>query len=224
MGMSHGSKQSAEHVRKRMESKRTTLATRPKPFDREWLRAKYIDDGLDCVQIGVLADRNSKTIWNWLKYYQIPTRPRGHLFAHLPKDGSGFRGKHHSEAFKADMRKRSIADGRVPYKRNGVHWLETNGAVHPNWKGGVSAERQAFYGSKEWKRAARAVRTRDGKTCQRCRRVKSGRHDPFDIHHIVSFEHKPLRAVVSNLILLCEPCHYWVHGRSNTQGEFIRCP
>lgn len=224
MGVTLGVRQSADHVRKRMESKRTTLAVRPKPFEREWLRVKYIDEGLDCVKIGVIVSRDAKTIWTWLKFYEIPTRPRGHTHGHLPKDGSPFRGKAHSEKFKSEMRARRIADGHVPYKRNGVHWLETPGAVHPNWKGGVSAERQAFYECKEWRLAVRAVRARDGRTCQRCGRDQTSRRDPFDIHHIVSFDHKPLRAAVSNLILLCEPCHYWVHGRSNTQGDFIKCP
>ena len=40
-------------------------------------------------------------------------------------------------------------------------------------------------------------------------------------HHVASFAVVELRMEVSNLVLLCEPCHYWVHGADNTLREFI---
>jgi 5-methylcytosine-specific restriction endonuclease McrA len=215
-------KQSPWHVLKRMESKARTLARRPKPYDGEWLRARYVTDGLDCVQIGTLLSRDPKTVWTWLKFYGVPTRPRGINHIHLPKDGSTFRGKHHTPEFCEEMRQRRLRDKHAPYLRNEVHWLHTPGAVHPNWKGGITAERQAFYAGDEWRGVARQVYTRDKRTCQRCGKVK-GSADPFDIHHIVSFMCVELRAVLSNLVLLCESCHYWVHGLANTTREFIRC-
>lgn len=30
-----------------------------------------------------------------------------------------------------------------------------------------------------------------------------------------------LRTSIENLILLCEPCHYWVHSKANSKKEFI---
>jgi hypothetical protein len=217
VAVSIGYSQTAEHVRRRMVTKAATLAVRPKPYDGDWLRARYVDDGLDCVQIGALLGRDPKTVWSWLKFYGIPTRPRGGNHVYLPKDGSTFRGKRHTPETKERIRQVRLRDGRVPYLKDGVHWTKAPGFVHGStWKGGISPERQAFYASDEWRVAVPAVYARDKRTCQRCGKVK-GPKDPFDIHHVVSFECRELRSTISNLVL------YWVHSRANTQKEFIRC-
>jgi len=43
----------------------------------------------------------------------------------------------------------------------------------------------------------------------------------FHVHHIVSFAVRELRAAVSNLALLCEDCHRFVHSNANTACEFL---
>ena len=48
-----------------------------KPVTEEWLRQKYITEGLNCTQIAHLVKRDPKSVWNWLKDFGIPTRPRG---------------------------------------------------------------------------------------------------------------------------------------------------
>lgn len=42
--------------------------------DGEWLRQKYVDEGLSVHQIGTLADSNGDTIWKWLRRHDIPVR------------------------------------------------------------------------------------------------------------------------------------------------------
>ena len=44
---------------------------------------------------------------------------------------------------------------------------------------------------------------------------------PFHIHHVVSFADKELRAEPSNLVLLCEACHQFVHSRENLTREYL---
>jgi len=90
------------------------------------------------------------------------------------------------------------------------------GELNPNWKGGISPERQAFYQSKEWKIACSFVWKRDNATCQKCS-IKKETDIPFHIHHIKGFVDIKLRAEVSNLILLCKNCHWWVHSKKNKQ-------
>jgi 5-methylcytosine-specific restriction endonuclease McrA len=97
------------------------------------------------------------------------------------------------------------------------------GELNPNWRGGVTADRQSFYASQEWKSACSAVWKRDQATCQRCGLV----HDtdpgvPFHVHHITSFAVKELRAEASNLLLVCEPCHQWIHSRRNVNREYLQ--
>src|SRR5690606_25201612 len=137
---------------------------------------------------------------------------------------STFLGRKHTPETRAKLRAIAIADGRVPYDPAvGSYMKGRRGAATTNWKGGITAARQAFYATPEWKAAVKAVWKRDNATCQRCGKHKSpNRQLAFDIHHIVSFAVVELRAEISNLVLLCEPCHYWVHGNENTNGQFIQ--
>lgn len=196
-----------------------------KPVTREWLEEHYVAEGLDCAQIGRMVNRDPKSVWNWLKDFGIPTRPRGASsktkFAKGHKLGVG-------RTLPTESRKK-ISDkckerGSVPYMVNGQHWLKTVPRdQHPKWKGGITPERQAFYASPEWKRVERLVKKRDKHTCQRCGKVKTrGEGQQFDVHHIVSFACVKLRAAIDNLVYLCESCHYWVHGPENTERRFIR--
>ena len=194
-------------------------------FTREWLHQKYIIEGLDCTKIAAIAKRDPKRVWEWLRDYGIPTRKRGGYTAPGSfKIGqpSLFRGHKHSAATKAKTRALAIATGRVPYDPAvGSYMKGRKGKDTPGWKGGITPERQAFYSSPEWRKASRAVRKRDGWTCQRCGIHQSCRSCSFDIHHIVSFACVALRAETENLVLLCERCHYWVHSKSNTNRLFI---
>ena len=208
----------------RMECKAEWQRSR-KPVDREWLHQKYIVEGLDCTDIAALVSRDSKSVWNWLKDLDIPTRPRGSSLKRQFKKGHKLNaGRKASVETRQKIREARLRDGHVPYLKNGVHHLKgKRGADTPNWKGGITPERQAFYATPEWRRAAYQVKRRDRNTCQRCGKVKQrGDGQPFDLHHIVSFECVALRADVSNLVYLCEPCHYWIHGTENTQREWIK--
>jgi transposase-like protein len=204
---------------------------RAKPVTKEWLYQKYAVEGLDCTQIAAIVSRDPKSVWNWLKDFGIPRRPRGHDW--LKKLGASrigaanpFFGKKHSEATRKRLSELSKAAGRVPYLVNGQPWMRgRKGPLSTNWKGGVTPERQAFYSSTEWRRAARQVWRRDKRTCQRCARLYRFGGETFDIHHVVPFECRELRAVLSNLVLLCEKCHFWVHSRANIGKDFILpCP
>lgn len=200
-----------------------------KPVTREWLHEQYVDKGRDCPDIAKEVHRDPKSVWNWLKDFGIPTRPRGLNWSRNLIIGSGsdngFYGRRHSRKVRTRLREQKIRSGHVPYLRNGQHWMKTAKKDElPNWKGGITPERQAMYASKEWGKAFRAVWKRDKATCQRCKK-KHEKGCPFDVHHIVGFACRELRTEVSNLVLLCEKCHYWVHGPKNRKGRFLKpCP
>jgi hypothetical protein len=199
-----------------------------RPVSVDWLRQKYSDEGMDCTQIAAIVGRDSKSVWNWLKGRGIPTRRRGENSAvHFQKgQKSAFAGRSHTNESRALFREIAIATGRVPYDPAvGSYMKGRTGASNPNWKGGITPEREAVAGTRQWKEAVKAVWTRDNATCQRCkldhRTIVRG-SIAFDIHHIVGFACVELRCEVSNLVLLCEPCHYWVHSRKNKNKEFIK--
>ena len=173
-----------------------------------------------------LVKCDPKTMWSWLRRAGIEIRPRGsdpasrkgvinlsanHAFGHKL-----------SRATKNKIRNARLREGRLPCMIGGSHWLHVYGReCHPRWQGGITADRQKHQASREWRSVAEEVWKRDKAKCRRCRKLHEG-SEPFDIHHIVSFRCKSLRCELSNLVLLCEKCHYWVHGPKNTRHRFIK--
>ena len=97
-----------------------------------------------------------------------------------------------------------------------------SGERNPQWKGGITPEHDAFYSSSEWKEYCRIVWARDRATCQRCGAKYSEDQLLYQVHHIGSRAKFPeLRTSVDNLVLLCRPCHRFVHSRANTAHEFV---
>ena len=129
------------------------------------------------------------------------------------------------------LRKHGIERRTISQARAIKHWgaigvdnpmWNRRGELNPRWLGGVTPERQAFYTSKEWKEVCAKVWKRDKATCQRCELPKKESQDmPFHIHHIVSFADESLRAEPSNLILLCETCHQFIHSKRNVNREHL---
>jgi hypothetical protein len=145
----------------------------------------------------------------WKKKHDIIVRSEDYLSSVSGKKNH-FYGKTHS-----DITKQIISNfAKVRYK---------NPENHPNWKGGITAERPAFYESDAWKYVAPLVWQRDKATCQRCGKIYNRKTYRFimDIHHIIPFEYKEYRALMWNLILLCRKCHKIVHGKKNVTCEFL---
>lgn len=164
-----------------------------KPYwDREWLYHEYITLGKSTSEIASQFGCRDTNIQYFLSKFGIQTRTV-------------------SEARRLKYWGACGIDNPM-YNRKGE--------LNPNWKGGISAERQAFYSSAEWKEACSFVWMRDEATCQRCG-MKSREGLPFHVHHVISFKNRILRADVSNLILLCEVCHGFVHSKRNTNSDFI---
>lgn len=165
------------------------------PFrDRDWLSREYVELGRSTGDIARQFGVTDAAILFWLRRHGIARR-----------DVSAAR----------KMKRWGTAGESNPM------WSR-RGELNPNWKGGVTPERQAFYVSDEWKAACRVVWRRDKATCQRCGLYRADRPDmPFHIHHIVSFAIAELRATPSNLVLLCEACHQFVHSRRNVAREHL---
>lgn len=195
--------------------------------DATKLAELYIDHTAE--QIARMVGRSRKIVELWLHRHGIPTRHRGtHKNCRRIKKGdpNPMQGRHHSEETRRAIGERQ---GRAwAEKHLGIRPMHDTkkgrrrGPDHYNWKGGISPGRAAFYSSPEWQKVARRVLKRDCRTCQICGKVKvPGDGEPFDIHHIVSFTYALLRAEITNLILFCEPCHYWVHSPDNRIGAYI---
>lgn len=194
-------------------------------FTREWLEREYIEKRRSANDIAREIGRDSKRVWEWLRDYGIETRSRGTDYGQCFKRGqkSAFYGHRHSSANKERFRAMRLLDGHVPYLKDGQHWLHATKRKPASWKGGITAERQAFYATHEWRDAVKAVWRRDNATCRRCGRLHNGDRSggAFHIHHIVSFKVKSLRSDPDNLVLLCAKCHRFVHGKRNDNHLFL---
>ncbi len=160
-------------------------------WEKEWLYQEYIVKQRSASEIAAEFDCSENNILAFLHKLGIPTR--------------------------------TISEARkVKYwgsygSTNPMY--EKTGSQNPNWKGGITAERQAFYSSREWASAVSAVWQRDEAKCYECG-VKSKRAT-MHIHHLVSFACGHLRCELSNLMLLCRDCHEWVHSSENSEGHYI---
>jgi len=202
--------------------KRAKLLTRDQLFDL------YVTQKMSSVDIGLIVNRDQKSVWNWLKDYGIQTRPRGsderQQFGKGKPHATGW---HHSDATKEKLRQARVDDGsKGLFLPNGDHVLKgRRGENHPSWKGGSSPVRQAFYASDEWKSACVSVWQRDDAKCQKCgldHRSIDRDTKKFHVHHIFGFTRYPLlRADPNNLALLCDTCHRWVHSKKNVHKEWI---
>ena len=162
---------------------------------RYWLRYNYIELGRSAAEIAKDFKCSENNIYYFLAKYGIPRR-----------DISETRKIKYWGAVGTD---------NPMYGRIGID--------NPNWKGGITPERQAFHQSREWKSAVKKVWRRDKGICQRCG-IKNGglyRGVAFHIHHIADFSHKKLRANPDNLVLLCFRCHRWVHSRANKERKWV---
>lgn len=203
-----------------------SLVARP---SADVLRDLYVTRGIGCPDIGRMFQRDPKTVFWWLRQAGIQTRARGSNPGPQFKKGDrgAFSGRRHSAASRQRIRASTVADGRVPYLRDGVHWLKgVPASLNPNWKGGITPDRQTFYRSREWKAVSVAVWTRANGCCERCgldlRAVDRREVGTFHVHHIVAFAVRELRAEVTNLALLCRECHWFVHSAANVGHEYLK--
>ena len=92
---------------------------------------------------------------------------------------------------------------------------------HPNWKGGISGDRDRFMSTAIYKSWRLDVFERDEFTCQRCSQIGG----KLEAHHIIPYSvNEELRVVVDNGITFCLACHNEFHklyGRIECNHENI---
>jgi len=163
-------------------------------WNKSWLQDQYIGAGRSAAEIATEGGVTVNAILFWMHKHGIPRRSMKEVRS---KKRWGLSG----------------SDNPMWNRR---------GELNPNWLGGVTPERQAFYTSDEWRTACSKVWKRDGATCQRCGMKRDDSLDmPFHIHHIVSFANKDLRADTDNLVLLCEACHRFIHSKGNVNRDYL---
>ncbi len=79
--------------------------------------------------------------------------------------------------------------------------INVRGAIHPNWKGGISKEPYPF----EWSaRLRETIRERDGRVCVLCGIAEIDCKIKLHVHHI-DYDKRNLAPI--NLVSLCGVCH-----------------
>lgn len=183
-----------EHYSPETEFKKGKELRIPKPYwNKDWLYNEYVVLEKSSYQIADEQGCLDTNIQYFLKKFGIKTRTTSEIRKKVYWGLSG--------------------------SSNGMHGRI--GETNPNWKGGISPERQTFYESDEWKKSCVAVWKRDNSSCRRCG-MWNDTTNPLHVHHIISFRYKEYRTNINNLILLCKKCHNWVHSRKNINHEYIQ--
>ena len=206
-----------------------------KPVDKIWLEQKYLIEKLSTYEISTIVKRNPKQVWMWLKGYNIPTRTVVEELeknAYRKKVSAGeapapMLGKHHSDVTKylLSIQRQGIVPTHICGKNSYLYGKSGN--LNPQWKGGITPEREKFYKTYEWKRVYKIVLKRDNFRCVNCNAPSTSvligkkKISNLCVHHITSFQNKDLRCNINNLILLCRKCHYWTHSCKNTTKKYL---
>jgi len=162
-------------------------------WNKKWLLREYVTKQQSAKEIADHAGCSENSIFNWLTKHGI--------------------------------RRRSISEARsIKY------WGAQGSAnpmfgrcdkANPNWRGGVSPERQKLYARSMWKAIRKAVFSRDNFSCRRCGEKPVG-HKQLHTHHLRAWARDPaLRFDVDNIITLCRGCHEWIHSKENKNREFL---
>ena len=194
-------------------------------LDPDWLRQHYLEKGLSTYEIGVLVGRDQKRIYEKLRDFGIPTRPRGLNLSgadnYMKSDNPPpMLGKRHSEATRKQLSEKSSI--QKPWLRGQANGMAgRKGEANPNYKDGSSPERQRLYATAEHKAFLRSIYERDGFKCARCGAAKKGLRS-LHAHHLRPWAgNAALRFDPANLITLCRKCHEWVHSLQNVAGEYL---
>ena len=182
-----------EHLSFRTEFKVGRHWRSPKPWwNSNWLHAEYIGKQRSASEIAITSGCTENNILYWLNKHGIPRR--------------------------SICEARVVKSWAVSGAKNGMYGR--TGATSPQWRGGITAERQALYASSEWATVVKRVWKRDAGLCQHCGQAPK-HHFQFHIHHQISFAVVNLRTRLDNLVLLCRSCHHWTHSKKNVRGLFI---
>jgi len=160
----------------------------PKPYwQREWLKREYWDRQRSASEIAGDFGITENAILYWLDKLHVPRRSV-------------------SEA-------RAIKHWGAIGEDNPMYGI--TGPDNPNWKGGVTPERQALYSSIEWRAIEAEARARACGICHRCgAKEPSNAKRRFHLHHIEGFQDAPeKRCDLDNLELLCPKCHAAAHRK-----------
>lgn len=121
---------------------------------------------------------------------------------------------------KSFSRKKSQTKSRNRFCSNDCRYSFSVKENNPNWRGGITPERQEFYSQSEWKNLCDEIYKERDATCQLCG-IKKIHGKTFHVHHIISFMQESHRMEKDNLVLLCKKCHNFVHSNKNTEKIFL---
>jgi thymidylate synthase ThyX len=160
--------------------------------DREWLRTKYHDEGLEQVEIARQAGVSTHTIRSWVRKHGLQ-KPIGSWTVGRSPWNRGKR--YHAGWTHSDATERRLSEQKT-------------GPGNPRWRGGVTRDAVSLRRPVHARRGE--IYQRDDFTCRLCN-LRGGK---LMLHHIVPvWARADLADDVSNVVTLCRSCHLSLNGR-----------
>jgi hypothetical protein len=119
----------------------------------------------------------------------------------------------------SESHKRNLSISHIGQKswNKGLKMPEISGKNNPNWKGGISKERQSF-GNKDYVNWRNDIFKKDDYTCCLCGRFGGN----LNAHHIKKWSDFPkLRYDVKNGETLCKECHKIIHLKNPMEKAIL---
>jgi len=198
-------------------SKNSHTPDYPRLKDPQWLREQYIEREKTMYEIADECGCYASLVGDWLKNHGIDTRPPGNTPTHDErlKDPQWLREQYierektmYEIADECGCSHTTVSDW---FGKHGIETKELVGENHWNWKGGAS-----LYGPGWDEQKRRAVRSRDGHTCQdpHCSTTQeqhlNEHSEKLHVHHLRKardVDDPEERNAKENLITLCRDCH-----------------
>lgn len=201
--------------------------------DQDWLDARYTSDGLSDRAIADMLGCPQHQVTLARRRLGIAGRPRGHnlrkgnghgqtVCNYMLRPGATvpFAGRRHTDEARSAI-SRAAQRPRPCLRGSSNGMYGRTGSANPNYRHGLSPERQRVQSSAEYQEFLRRVEIRDGHHCRRCGQY-SAKKRGMHVHHIYAWEDFPeLRTDVDNGVLLCRRCHEWVHSAENIDREWL---
>lgn len=158
--------------------------------DKEWLNLQYIINNFSQKEIADIAGISHHTVRSWIRKFNLQKPLGSWTIGKVPWN----KGRRYNNPPMSTTNKLIVSQRMM-------------GSNNHRWKGGITKD--AITIRRPVNKLRSLIYQRDGNTCRLCKNTSIN----TSIHHIIPiWANKTLATDIDNLAVLCNSCHYKIHG------------